>query len=66
MEKQTYKEALQGKRVQIDYMDDAHPVPAGTKGTITHVDDMDVIHVKWDNGSTLGIVPETDVFHFVN
>lgn len=27
----------------------------GAKGTVTCVDDIGTIHVKWDNGSTLGI-----------
>ena len=52
-----------GTRIQLDYMDDFQAVPSGTKGTVTHVDDMGTIHMKWDNGRTLGICPETDSFH---
>ncbi|MGN1480389.1 DUF4314 domain-containing protein, partial [Porcipelethomonas sp.] len=40
-------------------------VPAGTKGTVDHVDDMGTIHMKWSNGSCLGICPDTDRFHVI-
>ena len=30
-------------------------LPIGTKGTIVYVDDRATVHVKWDNGSTLGL-----------
>jgi Domain of unknown function (DUF4314) len=29
------------------------------------VDDLGTIHVKWDNGSTLGLVPGQDSFRVV-
>ena len=65
MEKEMIKKAMVGKRVVIEYMDDVSAVPSGTMGTITHVDDIGNIHVNWDNGSRLAIVPEDDVFNFV-
>jgi uncharacterized protein DUF4314 len=30
----------------------------GTLGTVSMVDDAGTIHVDWDNGSRLGIIPE--------
>ena len=37
-------------------MDDPYTkIPEGTKGTVLVVDDTGTIHVKWDNGSSLGI-----------
>ena len=51
-----------GRKVIIDFMDDKNGVPEGTAGIIQHVDDAGQIHVKWENGSTLAIVPETDKF----
>jgi hypothetical protein len=52
-----------GKRVKCIWMDDPyHPVPPQTKGTVDHVDDIGTLHVKWDNGSTLGLVPHSDIF----
>lgn len=43
-------------------MDDPHPVPSGTVGTVTCVDSIGQIHVDWDNGSTLALT-EIDKFH---
>lgn len=54
-----------GKKVIIIHMDDIHGVPEGTSGIIQHVDDIGQIHVKWENGSTLAIVPETDKFRLI-
>jgi len=51
-----------GKAIIVDFMDDVAAVPEGTKGIIQKVDDMGQIHVKWENGSTLALVPETDKY----
>ena len=45
-----------GCRVELIRMDDPQAPPVGTKGTVTHVDDIGTIHVAWDNGSSLGVV----------
>ena len=42
--------------------DDCHPVPDGTYGTVQFVDDAGTIHMGWDNGSSLGLVPDEDQF----
>ena len=42
--------------------DDCHPVPDGTLGTVQFVDDAGTIHVGWENGSSLGLVPGEDQF----
>ncbi len=53
-----------GTRIQLDHMDDPYsPVPDGTKGTVSFVDDMGTLHMIWDNGRTLGVCPEVDDFH---
>lgn len=52
-----------GTRLELIEMNDPHaPVPAGTRGTVELVDDMGTIHMKWDNGRTLGLVPGEDQF----
>ena len=52
-----------GTRLLLLSMDDPYaPVPSGTKGTVVHVDDAAQIHMKWDNGRTLSIVPGEDSF----
>ena len=47
---------------KIKCNDDCHPVPDGTLGTVQFVDDAGTIHVGWDNGSSLGLVPGEDQF----
>lgn len=52
-----------GTRLVLLSMDDPYsPVPSGTKGTVVHVDDAAQIHMKWDNGRTLAVVPGEDSF----
>lgn len=53
-----------GTRIQLDAMNDPfHPVEAGTKGTVRYVDDAGQLHMSWDNGRTLAVVPNVDQFH---
>ena len=55
-----------GTRIKLNHMDDPyHPVPDGTLGTVEHVDDAGQIHMKWDNGSSLAIVPEADSYQVI-
>lgn len=56
-----------GTRVVLHSMDDPYaPVPPGTKGTVTYVDDMGQIGVNWDNGSGLSLMPGEDTFSKVS
>jgi hypothetical protein len=59
------KTQLIGNRIRINHMEDMSPVPDGTEGTITGVDDMGHIQVKWDNGSTLSIIDEIDDYEIL-
>lgn len=52
-------------RVVLDGMGDPQGPPAGTEGTVMFVDDIGTIHVQWDTGSTLGLIPGVDDFHKV-
>ena len=47
-----------GARVELTHMDDPYntKLVPGCKGTVIYVDDIGTIHVKWDCGSSLGIV----------
>lgn len=49
-------------RIKLIYMEDVQAVPPGTCGTVTLVDDGGTIHMKWDNGSSLGLIKDEDVF----
>lgn len=51
-----------GDRVLCIHMDDPHPVSDGTRGTVNHIDDAGQIHVRWDTGSGLALVPGVDKF----
>ena len=51
-----------GDRVVLIHMDDPYPIPDGTRGTVDYVDDAGQIHMKWDNGRTLALVPGVDKF----
>ena len=52
-----------GTRVELISMEDPYdPVPVGTKGTVELVDDLGQIHLRWDNGRTLAIIPQRDRF----
>lgn len=51
-----------GTRVKLISMDDTQAPPKGTMGSIIHVDDIGTIHVAWDNGSSLGLIPDVDTF----
>lgn len=51
-----------GTRLLLNHMDDKWAVPPGSRGTVVHIDDGGHIHVKWDNGRSLSIVPEADDF----
>lgn len=41
-------------------VDDNVTVPPGTEGTVTDVDDGGTVHVRWDNGRRLGLLPGRD------
>lgn len=51
-----------GTKVECINMKDEKPVPPGTKGIVQKVDDMGQIHVRWENGSHLALIPGTDDF----
>lgn len=46
-----------GTRVVLIEMNDPYTkLMPGDKGTVTGVDDIGTIHVKWDRGGSLGVV----------
>nr|DAT23153.1 MAG TPA: protein of unknown function (DUF4314) [Caudoviricetes sp.] len=50
-----------GTRVELVKMDDPQAPPPGTKGIVEYIDSLGTIHVRWDNGSGLGIAYGEDV-----
>ena len=51
-----------GCKVKLHYMDDPQAPPSGTIGEVFFVDDIGQIHVKWENGSSLALIPSVDSF----
>ena len=51
-----------GTRLQLISMEDPHGVPEGTVGEVDFIDDAGQIHMKWENGSSLALIPEVDKF----
>jgi len=47
--------------VELVSMDDEFAPPKGTKGKVIHVDDIGGIHIAWETGSTLGVIPGVDM-----
>lgn len=57
----TVRTMLVGRRVRLVRTTDTYTalVP-GDEGTVDLVDDMGTVHVLWDNGSSLGLIPDED------
>ena len=51
-----------GMKVKCIKMEDMQAVPKGTIGIISHIDDINTIHVKWETGSSLGLILGEDEF----
>lgn len=50
----------------INMKDSLHPIPPGTIGLVDHVDDAGQIHMHWENGSSLALIPEVDEFQIID
>lgn len=60
---QLRKQYPKGTKLQMITMrNEKYPVPPGTVGEVTYIDDIGSIHMKWENGSSLAIIPEVDSF----
>ena len=56
-----------GTRIKLEYMNDDYGVPSGTYGTVKYVDDALQIHVAWDNGGSIALLPEEgDIFKIIS
>jgi hypothetical protein len=63
MNNQKDPQAREGMRIKlISMIDDPNPIPSGTEGTITLIDGANIIHVNWDNGRRLGVIPGVDEY----
>ena len=51
-----------GTRLKLIAMEDPQGVPEGTVGEVEFIDDAGQIHMKWENGSCLALIPGVDGF----
>ena len=60
------KKYPEGTKIEVIKMDDPTPVPPGTMGIVTTVDDIGNIHCRYLNyRSGLAIVPSKDKFKVI-
>ena len=51
-----------GTKLQLLSMrNEKYPVLPGTIGEVTHIDDAGSIHMRWENGSSLALIPKSIV-----
>ena len=56
-----------GTKLQLISMrNEKYPILSGTVGVVTHIDDAGSIHMRWENGSSLALIPEIDSFQIVS
>ena len=64
---QLRKQYPKGTKLQMITMrNEKYPVPSGTIGEVTHIDDAGSIHMRCENGSSLALIPEIDSFQTVS
>ena len=54
-----------GTKIRLIKMDDVQAPQKGTIGRVTHVDDIGSIHMHWDGGGSLALIPDVDEFEVV-
>ena len=55
-----------GTVVKLISMNDVQSPPVGTIGEVTVIDDIGSVHVNWQNGSTLALIPDVDLWEILN
>lgn len=67
MDKETIEKSFPiGTTIMLDHMEDKYPIPDGSIGVITDIDDMGQIRCNWNTGRrSIGIIPGVDQFHVV-
>jgi len=60
------KDDLKGKRIKLIKMDDPYStLKPGALGTCTGVDDAGHVQMKWDEGSSLSLIPDADKWEVI-
>ncbi len=57
---------LTGTRIELIALQDPYTkLKTGDTGTVDFVDENGTIHMKWDTGSNLGLIPGDDAFRII-
>ena len=63
---ESLKKTAIGRRIRlVSTTDEYTTLKPGDEGTVDFVDDTGTVFVKWDNGSSLGMVYRIDQWDFV-
>ena len=55
-----------GSRIRlIEMRSERYPVEPGTLGTVQYIDGIGNVLMKWDNGRTLSLLPDVDLYEIV-
>lgn len=54
-----------GIKVRLIHMEGEPQMTEGLEGAIDYIDDAPQIHVNWENGSSLALIPEVDKFEII-
>lgn len=54
-----------GTKIKLIEMNDSQAPPNGTIGIVDYIDDVGTIHMKWGNGSSLGLIVGEDKFEII-
>lgn len=57
------KRYSEGTCVVLEDMEGEQGMPDGLKGNVSFIDDAGQIHVNWENGRSLALIPGVDSFH---
>lgn len=61
-----HKKYPKGARIELISMIDKHTtLKTGDRGTVDFIDDAGNIHMKWDAGSSLSLIPGVDSFKVI-
>jgi len=63
--KEDLEKMYKGKTIELISMDDPNPIEPGTKGEVVLVDSTGTLHIKWENGRSLGVIPGEDKFKII-
>lgn len=55
-----------GSRIMLTKMEaDSQPLPPGSTGTLNHIDEAGQLHILWDNGISMALMPGADRFQIL-